>query len=455
MVSKMKSMWAGVKRAAAAVLLAGALTLGVAGMPARADAADRIVLKDGRIVEGQIVREQDGVVWIKTTTGGLTETKFFTPSEIKSVEREGAGGGTPGTTPKPEAAAPVAAGTPGAAAGAPGVTATGDTPSKKRPGVTRAAVLTLGEGGEKDMVGLYMTAKALKDAIPALERDEVDVVVFRVNSGGGALLEIQRLSDVIHNEYKKRFRCVAWIEWAISAAAMTSHCLEEIYMTPQGAYGGCTGWSGDLKAVDGRALLQILYDMEKITARGNHDPKIMASMQIMRPLSATIDSNGKVTYYDDTTSGEILLNPEGRILTFNSQTAAKVKFSGGTARTLKDLEKLMGLTEVEWVGRKVPGIEWPVSRAEQIQMDFRSKTFEDTERVQEYFYKYQAAVAAARAVPPERRGRFIGRARQALLEIKRMIDNNPNLALFQLNMLPDDFKKWYEEREKELRELAK
>ena len=36
------------------------------------------------------------------------------------------------------------------------------------------------------------------------------------------LLEIQKLSDVIYNEYRKNFRTVAWIDYAISAAAMTS-----------------------------------------------------------------------------------------------------------------------------------------------------------------------------------------------------------------------------------------
>src|SRR5690606_34230378 len=141
--------------------------------------------------------------------------------------------------------------------------------------VPRIAVISLGEGGDKDMVGLFMTAEALKRAIPLLEKDNVTDVVFRIQSGGGALLEIQKLSDVIHNEFKPRFRVVAWIKSAISAAAMTAHCIEDIYFTSDGNYGACTGWYGQLTAVKGRDLEEVLYMMEKISARGKHDPKIM------------------------------------------------------------------------------------------------------------------------------------------------------------------------------------
>ena len=246
-------------KALRALVVALTLAAGVMMTPARA-MADKLHLKDGRTLEGTVSREVEGYVWFKFKVGGLESEQMFKPDEIKSVDRD--------TKPsEPAAATPAPEEKPAAEA--------------SKFGVPRAAIITLGGGGDKDMVGIYMTSEQLKRMIPLLEAEKVDTVVFRINSGGGMLLEIQKLSDVIHNEYKPRFRVAAWIEYAISAAAMTSHAIEEIYFLPQGSYGACTGWFGALTAVKGRELEEVLYMMEKISARGNHDPKIMRSMQIM------------------------------------------------------------------------------------------------------------------------------------------------------------------------------
>ncbi|MEO0631245.1 MAG: hypothetical protein AAFY46_11050, partial [Planctomycetota bacterium] len=48
------------------------------------------------------------------------------------------------------------------------------------------------------------------------------LVVIKIKSGGGFGLEVQKISDVIHEEFKPKFQTVAWIESAISAAAMSA-----------------------------------------------------------------------------------------------------------------------------------------------------------------------------------------------------------------------------------------
>jgi membrane-bound ClpP family serine protease len=190
-------------------------------------AQDTVVLNDGTEVEGEIVRELDGNVWITVRVGTVELQRFYPASEIADVMRDG-----------PVTTEPVDTDTP-------------REPVRVNTGAPKGAVISL-EG----TVGIQMTAKTLRDILPALERelgtDGTGIVVFKINSGGGLLLEIQRLSDVIQEEYKPRFRTVAWIESAISAAAMTSHAIEEIYFMPRGNYGACTGWSGQLTAVSGR-----------------------------------------------------------------------------------------------------------------------------------------------------------------------------------------------------------
>ena len=253
------------RRFAVAITLAATVAMSAG----HAFATDTITLKDGRTLEGEIVREVDGYIWLKYKLGGLEQETMFTPAEIVKIERD-------------VAAAPVSAD--------PVEKVDADARPQTRPGVPRGAVLTL-----EEMVGQFMTAYALEQARPMLDQELGDdgerIVVLRIKSGGGALLEIQKLSDEIHNNYKKEFHTVGWIDSAISAAAMTAHCLEEIYFTPQGNYGACTGWYGALTAVKGRDLVEVLHMMEKISARGGYNPLLMRSTR-SRATSSSIRRAG-------------------------------------------------------------------------------------------------------------------------------------------------------------------
>ncbi len=416
-----------------------------------APAADTLTLKDGQVLEGTVVKELEGYVWFKYTVAGIEQTKMFTPAEFSKLSKSD--GGAAADTAKPAAVTPAVAADP----------AKIKTP-KGRPGVPKAAVITMGkerDDKQGDMVGVYMTAYALEQMLPMLEEelgnDGTGVVVLRFNSGGGALSEIQKLSDTIHNKYKKKFRVVSWIDAAISAAAMTSHCVEEIYFTPQGNYGACTGWSGQLVAMKGRELDEVLFMMEKISARGNYDPKIMRSMQIQVPLSCTKLPSGEVKWYQDTTSGEILVNREREILTFTAETALQVGFSKGTAATVAELGKLMGYKELEWVGEDETGTLWPVSKAEKWNNNYRRQAKTDETHMNEYWSTFQMNYGAAQAEQDrQKRGAFVNKARQAFEKIKAMVRNNPNFRMMNLNMATEEeYREWCDKIEKSLRDLMR
>lgn len=409
--------------------------------------ADKIHLSDGRVLDGTVTREVDGYVWFKVKIGTLETEEVFRPQQVVKIERDSHG--TPAAAPAATATAPVAS----------TAVAKPEAKPETKPtlGTPRAAVISLGDTNN-NMVGIFFTAEQLRRMIPILESEKIDVVVFRINSGGGLALELQPLSDVIHNEYKPKFRVVAWIESAISAAAMTAHCIEEIYFMPQGNYGGCTmfrpdGQGGGI-AAKGRELEEVLFQMEKISARGNHPKEIMRSMQIMEPLSCTIDENGDVRWYNNL-EGQYVVNPQERVLTFNAVDAVKYKFAKGIADSYEELGKLMGYTELEWVGKHVPGVPYPVSKAEEANRKFRNQTEEDQKRTNEYFMIYTVSVGQAQSAPVEERGKFIGKARSALESIKRMVRNNPNFSFLIFNTLPENFKYWVEEREEELRRLMR
>ncbi len=407
-------------------------------------AIDKIYLKDGRIVEGTIKEDLDGYLWVLTTIGGIETDVMYEPQDILKVERD-ADASTPQKTDEPARAA----------------TAPKRDSNARDSNVTRAAVISLGDHRSgKDMVGTYMTADSIRKMIPMLEEDlgsdGSGILVLRISSGGGFLLEIQRLSDVIQNELKPKFRVVAWIDSAISAAAMTAHAVEEIYFTTGGNYGACTGWSGALVAMKGRGLEEVFFMMEEISDRGGYDHKIMAAMQHNRALSCTIDDFGQVKWYESEDDGQYLVNPADKILTFNSQNALKYGFSKGTADTIDELARAMNMPEIEWVGEFVAGIPYPVSQAEKFMREYRDQVKIDEDRTREYFDRYNNALAAAQGTPREQRGPFLNKARKALKLIQRMVKNTPNFALLIFNMeTMEEFDEWVREQERIIRELGR
>lgn len=393
----------------------------IAACPALAE-PDVVKMTDGRELSGTIVRELNGYVWLDM---GVGSPLMIRPDQIEEIIRD---------ADTEISSDPVAVDA-------------GEATWERRPGVTRAAIITA-EG----TVGIQMSAKPLREAIPLLKQEGVDLVVFKVKSGGGLLIEIQRLSDVLHEEYKGEFQLVAWIEDAISAAAMTALTIEEIYMMPKGTFGGATAWSGQLKAVEGRGLEDVLYKMERISARGNHPPELIRAMQINTEVSYDYDeTTGEYRYYD-TLEGDHVLNDGEYILTFNSETAAEAGFSRGTAATLDELTKLLqrSVGEIEWVGVEVPGEPYPISLGEKHQREWREEVTFQENRFGEIYTKYEMEIGNAASVPVENRGGFIRAAERYLQRIKRMVEINPNFGL-----LRGITEEWFIQQEERLRNLRR
>lgn len=236
---------------------------------------------------------------------------------------------------------------------------------------------------------------------------------------------------------------------------MTSHILEEIYFTPQGNYGACTGFTTLANAVEGFDLEKVLGQMEQISALSGKNPLIMKAMQVQVGLSASIDENGDVRWFEDDKAGDIKVNDKKNILTFNERTAREVKFSKGTASTLDELQTLMGYQELEWVGEKVKNVPWPVSKAEKWNVAYRKQVKDDQDNLGRYRAEYNMQLAAAEGTERAERGKFVNRARDTLNKMVNMVRNSPNIALFNFNMDAPQFKRWTEEQDKLLRDLMR
>lgn len=397
-------------------------------------ALDRIHLKNGKVVEGEITSETEEYIFINVMIGSLVRSELITVDTIDRIERDvrAAGDAVAGKTgpiplerklPEPVEASPSAAA------------------SKPRAGgPSRVCFISL-----EEMVGTHLNADALKHSVEIARAENPDIIVLVVNSGGGFLLEVQPLSDYIHKEMKKDFRVVGWIQSAISAASMTVWNCEEIYMMPEGNVGGSVAFSqqegGQTKALEGVELEAVLKLGEELSRRGKRNPLIMRAMQIFMDLSADIDENGDVTWHEGT-SGQFLVSAKNRILTLNSHEAERFKVSKGTAATKEELLRLMGVRE--WVE--------VAPKADAYQREFRANVTRFAALAQRILGEYQLAVSAANGAGGDEklRNMYIGRARSKLQELQSAVRRAPSYEKYsQFN------KEWFEERFEELRKMAR
>lgn len=396
----------------AAALLAGPAT------------ADTLHLKDGRTLDGEVTREGDSFIYFAYKIGDLERVEIFLRADIDRIERD--------EKPPAPADEDAEADEVDARPGRLGRESARPAPSEAAPGATRIAFITL-EG----TVGHQMYADALGESVKLLEDDKPDIVVLRFDSGGGIGAEVKPLSDVIQRQIKPKYRVVAWIDSAISAAAMTAITCEEIYFRQQGNFGAATGYralQSGLKAIEGEELEEMLRMMERISKRGNHDPLIMRAMQAPTDLSCDIDENGRVTWRNDL-QGEYVLSTAAneRILKFNSIEAIKYNFAKGVADDREELAQAMGVSEWVEVGED----------ANDYQENFREDVGEAMVRATELLGKMNVAMESGQWA----------RARRYLGQLRGWVRRAPPLAKYgdgqSFGPLSDEFFRQMEERIRE------
>jgi hypothetical protein len=297
-----------------------------------------VYLKDGRVLEGDIVRETDSFIFVRVMIGGVGKDELVLRSDIERIEREPEPAEDAGEEKLDEIDRDLAE----------------DEAAAPSDGAVRVAFITL-----EEMVGPFMFAPALSDSVDALEDDDADVVILRINSGGGALAEIEPLIEVIEDEIKPEYRVAAWIESAISAAAMTASICEEIYFMSEGNLGAATGFrqtGSGAEAMGGRELEEVLKIMEGVSDRGQKNPLVMRAMQVPTNLSADFTSDGRVVWRNDL-EGEHIVATENDILTFDSQTAVKYQYARGVADTKDELMRMMGYSDWVEVGHDADEVQ--------------------------------------------------------------------------------------------------
>ncbi|MCA9305566.1 MAG: hypothetical protein R3B46_07150 [Phycisphaerales bacterium] len=411
-------------------LFAIVATLALVALAATPALADKVHTKDGRVLEGEIVRESSSFVTIRVKVGDEEKDITLFMSEVASVERTA--DEAPAPKDEPAKADPKPANPQAAAAPSNNKPAEQPKARSSSAGATKIAFITLGDTKNgKDMVGPYVYADAIRSSLKILdelpEDQKPEIVVLWVDSGGGALVELEPLNRLVQYEMKPKYRTVAWIRSAISAAAMTSWPCEELIMMTNAPIGACTAWSGNLQKMDGPALGELLKHMREVSRWGKKDPLIMQAMQVCEPdfprndLSADIDEHGNVTWYDGP-EGQYMVCKKTDILTFNSIDAVKFGLAKGIADTKDEVAALLGCKEWIEVGPE----------ANDYQVRFRDNLKLSETKLGELLQKINIALQFAQGAQTEQeRNAQVGRALNYLRQMRAMVRKSPSLEFYE------------------------
>lgn len=393
-------------------------------------AADTITLTNGEVIEGEIVEETDEYVVIRVVAGGIERTVWRVRSEIESIVREGEADGRTESSPE-QPARPQPEQRPSSQPRDAGQQS--DIPD----GATRVAFLRTSNAGEgKDMVGPYLNGQALSRAADILrelpENERPDIVVLEIDSGGGAVAELDDIINAIQNDLKKDFRVVAWIRYAISGAAFTAMNAEEIVFMSSGQLGGNVAYirtSSGTQADRGDFLDVMIEYGRRVARNGRIDPKVMWAMQKFMTLSADIDEDGRVTWYDDD-RGEYMVSPQDKILTLNALDAVKFKIAKGIADNKNELMDVLGVTEWVETGHE----------ADEYLRQFRDDSWTAQARMNELFTRFIVAVQLAAGAENEQdEGEQVGKARRVIGQLKSYARRVPALEKYQ-GLTPEFFR---------------
>jgi hypothetical protein len=181
------------------------------------------------------------------------------------------------------------------------------------------------------------------------------IIVLRVNSPGGLVLEADRISATL-TDIGTRHRVVAWIQSAISAAAYTAlHC-RQIYFMKTGNLGSATMFAGQT-AISGPELAAWVKKFGDMAEANGHSRDLVEAMITNSQLCSYDPADGETPpRIYGTLDGEIILSNAEQNLTITATDAVNCGFADGIADNEEELAQLLGLPhwyETTDDGRKI------------------------------------------------------------------------------------------------------
>ena len=281
--------------------------------------ADTLYLKDGRKLEGQVVKDGLGKITFKVV-GEVGYTQEFPQDEVDRVEKS-----KPGATTKP-------------------ASVTGGTASRPTSKPSGKMVMEVPITG---VFGLEVNADVIKKCMKLAESGHVDVVVFVIDSPGGS---VATLMDILKAKAaNKNVLYVAYVKKAMSAAAVLAMSCPVIVMDSTGSIGATVVYrrspGGTVTLVDEKFRAALGAEQRSYITEAGHDPLLMDAMgelEVQVGIEQT-DTGSRLVR----NGGRTILKESGSILALTAGEAVEVGLAKTKVASYEELLKTLNLTPSE------------------------------------------------------------------------------------------------------------
>jgi ATP-dependent protease ClpP protease subunit len=298
-------------------------------------AADTLITTDGTTYEGRLVKRTDEKVIFEVVKYGVTMQKEFAAKDVQTVRTSKSSptaASKPANTP---ASQPASA--PAAASAMVEIPLPPPPPIVKYDGPTYCVIPLKGE------IGKEVVASVLDDAFKDILKRKPTVIVIEMESPGGQIHEVPDLVNTIQ-KYRD-FRLVVLVKEAISAAAITTLSVKEIYTTPGSVIGAATAYKlgRDGMPQDIEEKFRSIWRAQARTCAelGGHSPLLGEAMIEAKYNLEWVEEKGKKTIRQG--RGENGFLEEGKLLCLTASEAVEFGLAQGMVEDYKALGKAMGL----------------------------------------------------------------------------------------------------------------
>lgn len=318
---------------------------------------DRVVFRNGRVVEGEILEETDTTIQMRIVVAGISTVTTYAKSDLLEIQRGAAEGSAPAQT-APTPAQPQRDRSRDRATG-----------REVREDAPRVAHFKIeGEFGRD------ISQTPLLTAFERARSQSPDVIIIEMDSesrggfDGLFVANIERMTPAIERAIADGQRVVFWVNKALGGAAFLPFVSPEIYFMTEGRLGGIgTLQNFDMgnKRVNEKQISLRLGHAEGLAITGGYAPELIRAMARQDYWLAFRIRGGEIEYMQrepteaELTEGWIVLSDDGKgnnkdkmedvvrgrgndVLNLNAERALQLNVSKGTADTLDDLVFQLG-----------------------------------------------------------------------------------------------------------------